>query len=177
MRKNLIYKQISNVDNVPKTIIKLIPVEIPDGTIDESWNLVGECDAVEFVESKSMKETKTTKKKETTVNDKTDVKQLQFGDKYISSVGGTARLVRVNQEIIITRRKGNATLNQNDPNSVCIDDLTKTAFFSDCRSLGANDWKIAYCRDSSLYNSWSSVIDKTYLDGLNEINQSNGFSL
>ena len=178
MRKNLIFKQVSAIDNVTKTAMKIVAVEIPDGIVDDSWSLVGECDVCEFVESKSAKKKKTTRKKEATAENKTMVsseentRPLCHGDKYISSVPGTARLIRANDEIIIAKRKGNLTLNQNDENSVCIDDATKVKFFSDCRSIGAEDWRIHRTINPVLYTAWSIKIDDTYTEGLDNINRS-----
>lgn len=154
MQTNLIFKRSTTVDGEYRVETKIIPVNIPQIEAGEGWTLSGHTDTVEVVTLDAPK--KQSKKKETKENTFANP-----GDKYISNVAGSAKLVRVNDTIKIAYRVGKSTLNQNTPNSVCIADSDKQSFF---RCIKAYNGGAEYiikpdCKD---YDYWNKFIDQEY---------------
>ncbi len=141
MKTNLIFKRVydGNIEMV------MVPVDIPQLNKGEGWTLASCCDTFTKFEIPTEKITvsgkplevleevvevlDTTDKSESKKDEKTpESTDVPVGGKYESQVSGTARLVRYKDKIRITYRKGKTTFNRNEPNSVCIDDITKQQF-------------------------------------------------
>ena len=180
MKTNLIFKRVQdgNVEMV------MVPVDIPQLNKGEGWTLASCCDTFTkfevpsesiVVTGKSLEvleevvevidtTAKSDPKKGEKISESTDV---PVGGKYESQVCGTARLVRYKDKIRITYRKGKTTFNRNEPNSVCIDDVTKQQFFNAVKRQYGPDVSEWSLRSGDLeYDHFNKLIDKFYLNGL-----------
>lgn len=179
MKKNLIFKRI-NQGNIEMRVVAVdIPLNYSDG-----WQIASWCDTIEFVDDSSTKndETEISKESDTLLESKKRIKSVETGiekeeclpgGKYQSTIAGTARLVRYKGKIIITYRRGKKTFNQNDPNSVCISDSTKTEFFQSVKRTygsGTSIWQLLV--GDSDYEYWNNIIDKIYETGRLAYNES-----
>lgn len=155
MKTNLIFKRSVQDTNGYRVETKIIPVDIPQITAGEGWSLSGHTDTIEIVPETTPV---------ATPPEVAPRAEIQPGQKYISTVKGNARLVRVKDTIKIAYRRGKATLNQNAPNSVCIGDTDKTAFFNTVRAFnGGSVYRIdTSCKD---YEYWNKFIDTQYERG------------
>ena len=149
------------------TEMKFIPVDVPGIDPEDGWKLVGTADSVS-IESKPVEDVG---EQLTIPGCDMGPKLLKVGASFESPVTGTARLVRRHDEIKITYRKGKKTLNQTSPNSVCISEQTKNAFFADCRgAFGKNCDIFAFRTTDPEYEYWSNLIDKEYTTQLQSVN-------
>lgn len=155
MKTNLIFKRSVQDTNGYRVETKIIPVNIPQIVGGEGWSLAGHTDTIEIVPETTPVVT------QPEVASKVEV---QPGQKYLSTVKGNAKLVRVDDTIKIAYRRGKTTLNQNTPNSVCIGEADKTAFFKTVRAFnGGAAYRIdPSCKD---YEYWNKFIDTQYERG------------
>lgn len=185
MKMNLIFKR--TISGQVEMI--LVPVDIPQVDEEGGWILASACNTFEVREhptieqvSKKLEEFLPTAIKEapytqevttadlnldSSAKDTEPKKSIPLGGKYQSTVPGTARLVRYKDTIRITYRKGKTTFNQNDPNSVCIDDVTKQQFFNAVKRIYGPDtaeWKLQSVHPEFEY--FNKLIDKVYQEGL-----------
>lgn len=102
-----------------------------------------------------------------------DIKPPKVSKGYVSSVEGTAKLVRMPKSgiIKIVRRKNSNDI-KNYANSICINDYDKNRFFSDSRSSNSYYYHGGYAiweeNDPALYEGWSRYIDAVYLNNMPE---------
>ena len=179
MKTNLIFKRVheGSVEMV------MVPVDIPQLNKGEGWTLASCCDTftkfevpsepivvtgkplevleedVEVIDTTAKSESK----KDEKIPDPTDV---PVGGKYESQVRGTARLVRYKDKIRITYRKGKTTFNRNEPNSVCIDDMTKQQFFNAVKrqyGTGVVVWQLVL--GDTEYEHYNQLVDRLYEEG------------
>ena len=179
MKTNLIFKRVheGSVEMV------MVPVDIPQLNKGEGWTLASCCDTftkfevpsepivvtgkplevleevVEAIDTTAKSESK----KDEKIPEPTDV---PVGGKYESQVRGTARLVRYKDKIRITYRKGNTTFNRNEPNSVCIDDVTKQQFFNAVKrqyGTGVDVWQLVL--GDTEYEHYNQLVDRLYEEG------------
>ena len=183
MKTNLIFKRT----NQGKVEMVMVPVNIPQINSGEGWVLASCCDMFTKYEAPSEKivvmgspltvieevlditsndgvsaapQESVTAKKEPETHD------VPVGGSYQSQVTGTARLVRYKDKIRITYRKGKTTFNRNDPNSVCIDDMTKQQFFNAVKrqyGTGVVQWQLVL--GDAEYTHYNELIDKLYEQG------------
>ena len=179
MKLNLIFKRVHE-DSVEMV---MVPVDIPQLNKEDRWTLASSCDTFTKFEVPADPIVVTGKPLEvveeiaevndTTVKDesKKDEKTLKSaavsaGGKYESQVRGTARLVRYKDKIRITYRKGKTTFNKNEPNSVCIDDITKQQFFNAVKRQYGTDvvvWQLVL--GDTEYEHYNQLIDRLYEEG------------
>ena len=179
MKTNLIFKRVheGSVEMV------MVPVDIPQLNKGEGWTLASCCDTftkfevpsepivvtgkplevleedVEVIDTTAKSESK----KDEKIPEPTDV---PVGGKYESQVRGTARLVRYKNKIRITYRKGKTTFNRNEPNSVCIDDMTKQQFFNAVKrqyGTGVVVWQLVL--GDTEYEYYNQLVDRLYEEG------------
>ena len=179
MKTNLIFKRVheGSVEMV------MVPVDIPQLNKGEGWTLASCCDTftkfevpsdpivvtgkplevleedVEVIDTTAKSESK----KDEKIPEPTDV---PVGGKYESQVRGTARLVRYKDKIRITYRKGKTTFNRNEPNSVCIDDMTKQQFFNAVKrqyGTGVVVWQLVL--GDTEYEYYNQLVDRLYEEG------------
>ena len=179
MKTNLIFKRVheGSVEMV------MVPVDIPQLNKGEGWTLASCCDTftkfevpsepivvtgkplevleedVEVIDTTAKSESK----KDEKIPESTDV---PVGGKYESQVRGTARLVRYKDKIRITYRKGKTTFNRNEPNSVCIDDITKQQFFNAVKrqyGTGVVVWQLVL--GDTEYEYYNQLVDRLYEEG------------
>lgn len=179
MKTNLIFKRVheGSVEMV------MVPVDIPQLNKGEGWTLASCCDTftkfevpsepivvtgkplevleevVEAIDTTAKSESK----KDEKIPEPTDV---PVGGKYESQVRGTARLVRYKDKIRITYRRGNTTFNRNEPNSVCIDDVTKQQFFNAVKrqyGTGVDVWQLVL--GDTEYEHYNQLVDRLYEEG------------
>ena len=179
MKTNLIFKRVheGSVEMV------IVPVDIPQLNKGEGWTLASCCDTftkfevpsepiivtgkplevleedVEVIDTTAKSESK----KDEKIPEPTDV---PVGGKYESQVLGTARLVRYKDKIRITYRKGKTTFNRNEPNSVCIDDMTKQQFFNAVKrqyGTGVVVWQLVL--GDTEYEHYNQLVDRLYEEG------------
>ena len=179
MKTNLIFKRVheGSVEMV------MVPVDIPQLNKGEGWTLASCCDTftkfevpsepivvtgkplevleegVEVIDTTAKSESK----KDEKIPEPTDV---PVGGKYESQVRGTARLVRYKDKIRITYRKGKTTFNRNEPNSVCIDDMTKQQFFNAVKrqyGTGVVVWQLVL--GDTEYEHYNQLVDRLYEEG------------
>lgn len=171
MKTNLIFKRQVTIDNVVKTVTRIVSVEVPDINSGEGWVLSGHCDLVE-VSDQNLVSLYTACKDASTSIDKADTtsevkKRIPIdSDKFESPVSGTAKLVRSKGVIKIVARKGKSTFNQTTPNSVCISDVIKNDFFRQCReccSYSSTSYEFSEKIDIEKYNHWSDFMNTEYL--------------
>ena len=188
MKTNLIFKRVheGSVEMV------MVPVDIPQLNKVDGWTLASCCDTftkfevpsepivvtgkplevieevVEVIDTTSRDSvydtmTKGEPKKDEKTPESTDV---PVGGKYESQVRGTARLVRYKDKIRITYRKGKTTFNRNEPNSVCIDDMTKQQFFNAVKrqyGTGVVVWQLVL--GDTEYEHYNQLVDRLYEEG------------
>ena len=179
MKTNLIFKRVheGSVEMV------MVPVDIPQLNKGEGWAVASCCDTftkfevpsepivvtgkplevleedVEVIDTTAKSESK----KDEKIPEPTDV---PVGGKYESQVRGTARLVRYKDKIRITYRKGKTTFNRNEPNSVCIDDMTKQQFFNAVKrqyGTGVVVWQLVL--GDTEYEHYNQLVDRLYEEG------------
>ena len=148
MKTNLIFKRVVKDGVDSRVEMKVVSVEIPEINSNEGWSLVSSCDSINIVDSTSKPSA---------------IKLAVSGDKFISNVEGTARLIRSQDKIFITYRKGKKTLNQTAPNSVCISDSMKQLFFRDIKSTyGSTLVDYALYSDTNIFSKWDKFMDEEY---------------
>lgn len=166
MKTNLIFKRSIELNGVSKVEMKIVAVEIPNIEENSGWVLSGHADIVDT--SCSLEETIENE----AVCENSSKSLLVPGDKFTSSVPGSARLIRLNGQILIAYRKGKTTYNETTPNSVCINDTVKSEFFNSCRKTFGDNCSSFKCteRDHKLYSYWNSFIDREYINQLQDYN-------
>ena len=179
MKTNLIFKRVheGSVEMV------MVPVDIPQLNKGEGWTLASCCDTFTKFEVPSepivvtgkplevleedVEVIDTTAKSESKKDEKIpEPTEVPVGGKYESQVRGTARLVRYKDKIRITYRKGKTTFNRNEPNSVCIDDMTKQQFFSAVKrqyGTGVVVWQLVL--GDTEYEHYNQLVDRLYEEG------------
>ena len=179
MKTNLIFKRVQegSVEMV------MVPVDIPQLNKGEGWTLASCCDTFTKFEVPSepivvtgkplevleevVEAIDTTAKNESKKDEKIlEPTEVPVGGKYESQVRGTARLVRYKDKIRITYRKGKTTFNRNEPNSVCIDDMTKQQFFNAVKrqyGTGVVVWQLVL--GDTEYEHYNQLVDRLYEDG------------
>lgn len=187
MKTNLIFKRVheGSVEMV------MVPVDIPQLNKGEGWTLASCCDTftkfevpsepivvsgkpLEVIESvldvvntpdESVYHTHDSVK-QVPIADASNLTDVPVGGKYESQVRGTARLVRYKDKIRITYRKGKTTFNRNEPNSVCIDDMTKQQFFNAVkRQYGTSVVVWQLVRGDTEYEHYNQLVDRLYEEG------------
>ena len=179
MKTNLIFKRVheGSVEMV------MVPVDIPQLNKGEGWTLASCCDTFTKFEVPSepivvtgkplevleedVEVIDTTAKSESKKDEKIpEPTEVPIGGKYESQVRGTARLVRYKDKIRITYRKGKTTFNRNEPNSVCIDDVTKQQFFNAVKrqyGTGVDVWQLVL--GDTEYEHYNQLVDRLYEEG------------
>lgn len=188
MKTNLIFKRVhdGNIEMV------MVPVDIPPLNKGDGWTLASCCDTftkfeiptekitvsgkplevleevVEVLDTTSRNSVyDTTVKREPEKTEKIpESTDVPVGGKYESQVRGTARLVRYKDKIRITYRKGKTTFNRNEPNSVCIDDMTKQQFFNAVKrqyGTGVVVWQLVL--GDTEYEHYNQLVDRLYEEG------------
>lgn len=179
MKTNLIFKRVrdGSVEMV------MVPVDIPQLNKGDGWTLASCCDTFTKFEVPSettvvtddslkvvdevVEVTDTTAKSESKKDEKIpEPTEVPVGGKYESQVRGTARLVRYKDKIRITYRKGKTTFNRNEPNSVCIDDMTKQQFFNAVKrqyGTGVVVWQLVL--GDTEYEYYNQLVDRLYEEG------------
>ena len=179
MKTNLIFKRVheGSVEMV------MVPVDIPQLNKGEGWTLASCCDTFTKFEVPSepivvtgkplevleedVEVIDTTAKSESKKDEKIpEPTEVPVGGKYESQVLGTARLVRYKDKIRITYRKGKTTFNRNEPNSVCIDDMTKQQFFNAVKrqyGTGVVVWQLVL--GDTEYEHYNQLVDRLYEEG------------
>ena len=179
MKTNLIFKRVheGSVEMV------MVPVDIPQLNTGEGWTLASCCDTFTKFEvpseplvvtgkplevlEKDVEVIDTTAKSESKKDEKIpEPTDVPVGGKYESQVRGTARLVRYKDKIRITYRKGKTTFNRNEPNSVCIDDMTKQQFFNAVKrqyGTGVVVWQLVL--GDTEYEHYNQLVDRLYEEG------------
>ena len=179
MKTNLIFKRVheGSVEMV------MVPVDIPQLNKGEGWTLASCCDTFTKFEVPSepivgtgkplevleedVEVIDTTAKSESKKDEKIpEPTEVPVGGKYESQVRGTARLVRYKDKIRITYRKGKTTFNRNEPNSVCIDDMTKQQFFNAVKrqyGTGVVVWQLVL--GDTEYEHYNQLVDRLYEEG------------
>lgn len=179
MKTNLIFKRVrdGSVEMV------MVPVDIPQLNKGDGWTLASCCDTFTKFEVPSettvvtddslkvvdevVEVTDTTAKSEFKKDEKIpEPTEVPVGGKYESQVRGTARLVRYKDKIRITYRKGKTTFNRNEPNSVCIDDMTKQQFFNAVKrqyGTGVVVWQLVL--GDTEYEHYNQLVDRLYEEG------------
>lgn len=179
MKTNLIFKRVhdGNIEMV------MVPVDIPQLNKGDGWTLASCCDTFTKFEVPSnplvvtgkplevleevVEVLDTTVKSESKKDEKTpESTDVPVGGKYESQVRGTARLVRYKDKIRITYRKGKTTFNRNEPNSVCIDDMTKQQFFNAVKrqyGTGVVVWQLVL--GDTEYEHYNQLVDRLYEEG------------
>lgn len=179
MKTNLIFKRVheGSVEMV------MVPVDIPQLNTGEGWTLASCCDTFTKFEVPSepivvtgkplevleedVEVIDTTAKNESKKDEKIlEPTEVPVGGKYESQVRGTARLVRYKDKIRITYRKGKTTFNRNEPNSVCIDDMTKQQFFNAVKrqyGTGVVVWQLVL--GDTEYEHYNQLVDRLYEEG------------
>lgn len=179
MKTNLIFKRVheGNIEMV------MVPVDIPQLNKGDGWTLASCCDIFTKFEvpskplvvtgkpleapEKVVEVLDTTVKSEPKKDEKTpESTDVPVGGKYESQVRGTARLVRYKDKIRITYRKGKTTFNRNEPNSVCIDDMTKQQFFNAVKRQYGTDvvvWQLVL--GDTEYEHYNQLVDRLYEEG------------
>ena len=174
MKTNLIFKRVheGSVEMV------MVPVDIPQLNKGEGWTLASCCDTFTKFEVPSepivvtgkplevleedVEVIDTTAKSESKKDEKIpEPTEVPVGGKYESQVRGTARLVRYKDKIRITYRKGKTTFNRNEPNSVCIDDMTKQQFFNAVKrqyGTGVVVWQLVL--GDTEYEHYNQLVDR-----------------
>lgn len=158
MKTNLVFKKQVTEGDIVKTVTRIVPVDVPYIASGEGWILSGHTDVIETTD-------------EVTVNilsnpdpvveqplpEVTDVR------KFLSGVQGTAKLVRSRGIIKIVARKEGKSYYETTPNSVCINDFTKTEFFKNCREIHGNSGIFQFsAKDGRPYDYWNTVLDAEY---------------
>ena len=161
----------------------MVPVDIPQLNTGEGWTLASCCDTFTKFEvpsepvvvtgkplevlEKDVEVIDTTAKSESKKDEKIpEPTEVPVGGKYESQVRGTARLVRYKDKIRITYRKGKTTFNRNEPNSVCIDDMTKQQFFNAVKrqyGTGVVVWQLVL--GDTEYEHYNQLVDRLYEEG------------
>lgn len=179
MKTNLIFKRT----NQGKVEMVMVPVDIPQINSGEGWTLANCCDVFTKYEAPSealvvtgspltvieqvVDVTDTISKCESKKDEKIpESADVPVGGKYESQVRGTARLVRYKDKIRITYRKGKTTFNRNEPNSVCIDDMTKQQFFNAVKrqyGTGVVVWQLVL--GDTEYEHYNQLVDRLYEEG------------
>ena len=179
MKTNLIFKRVrdGSVEMV------MVPVDIPQLNKGDGWTLASCCDTFTKFEVPSettvvtddslkvvdevVEVTDTTAKSESKKDEKIpEPTEVPVGGKYESQVRGTARLGRYKDKIRITYRKGKTTFNRNEPNSVCIDDMTKQQFFNAVKrqyGTGVVVWQLVL--GDTEYEHYNQLVDRLYEEG------------
>ena len=179
MKTNLIFKRVheGSVEMV------MVPVDIPQLNKGEGWTLASCCDTFTKFEvpsepivvtgkplevlEENVEVIDTTAKSESKKDEKIpEPTEVPVGGKYESQVRGTARLVRYKDKIRITYRKGKTTFNRNEPNSVCIDDMTKQQFFNAVKRQYGTDvvvWQLVL--GDTEYEHYNQLVDRLYEEG------------
>ena len=179
MKTNLIFKRVheGSVEMV------MVPVDIPQLNKGEGWTLASCCDTFTKFEvpaepivvtgkplevlEEDVEVIDTTAKSESKKDEKIpEPTEVPVGGKYESQVRGTARLVRYKDKIRITYRKGKTTFNRNEPNSVCIDDMTKQQFFNAVKrqyGTGVVVWQLVL--GDTEYEHYNQLVDRLYEEG------------
>lgn len=186
MKTNLIFKRT----NQGKIEMVMVSVDIPQINSGEGWTLASCCDVftkyeapseaivvtgspltvveevVDVSDTTSKDGVSATPQEAMTAKKEPDTHAVPVGGSYQSQVTGTARLVRYEDKIRITYRKGKTTFNRNDPNSVCIDDMTKQKFFDAVkRQYGTSVVQWQLVMGDAEYNRYNELIDKLYEQG------------
>lgn len=179
MKTNLIFKRVHE----GSVEIVMVPVDIPQLNKGEGWTLASCCDTFTKFEVPSepivvtgkplevleedVEVIDTTAKSESKKDEKIpEPTEVPVGGKYESQVRGTARLVRYKDKIRITYRKGKTTFNRNEPNSVCIDDMTKQQFFNAVKrqyGTGVVVWQLVL--GDTEYEHYNQLVDRLYEEG------------
>ena len=164
MKTNLIFKRTVNTDGTTRVETKIVPVEIPYIHTGEGWYITGHIDSIEVVPDDSELTMKITESVATTALIVTpEVKEIKPGDKFLSTVPGTAKLYRRGSRIGIAYRRGKTTFNQNTKDSVCIDDTTKNQFFKDVhKKCGCGCKEYVVESPSKAFDFWNAFLDKEY---------------
>lgn len=150
MKTYLMFKRQEVIDGKTSVVTKVVPVDVPGIDPGVGWILSGHTDIIDIVEQPQ--------------SNKGIVERKQIDDKFISTVSGTAKLVRSKGVIKIVARRGKTTYNQNTPNSVCIDDETKNRFFDHCRKYHGNIGLFEFNSSASCeYDYWNKFIDEEYM--------------
>ena len=186
MKTNLIFKRT----NQGKVEMVMVPVDIPQLNSGEGWVLASCCDVftkyeapsealivtgsplttveevVDVIDTTSKDRVYGAPQEALTAKKEPETNNVSVGGSYQSQVGGTARLVRYKNKIRITYRKGKTTFNRNDPNSVCIDDITKQQFFNAVKrqyGTGVVQWQLVL--GDAEYAHYNELIDRLYEQG------------
>lgn len=186
MKTNLIFKRT----NQGKVEMVMVPVDIPQINSGEGWVLASCCDmftkyeapseaivvtgsplttveeVVDVIDTTSKDGVSAAPQEVVTAKKEPETHDVPVGGSYQSQVNGTARLVRYKDKIRITYRKGKTTFNRNDPNSVCIDDMTKQQFFNAVKrqyGTGVLQWQLVL--GDTEYTYYNELIDKLYEQG------------
>lgn len=183
MKTNLIFRRQVITDGVTKTVTRIVPVDIPMINSGDGWVLAGHADAIETCEDVYVHRLAPSTEMPVVCGEQLSIQDnccetpqverdiegsnksnITDVTKFISTVSGTAKLVRSKGVIKIVARRGKSTYNQTSPNSVCIDDVTKNNFFRDCRMVHGNSGRFEFSsNDGRVYDYWNDVIDKEYL--------------
>ncbi len=149
------------------TEMKFIPVDLPSIDAKDGWKLVGSSDSVFIVPEVQEETVEQLSIPECVV----EQDPIPAGATFESPEVGTARLVRLKNEIKITWRRGKKTANQTSPNSVCISELNKNQFFADCRrAFGQSTDYFRFSTTDAEYKYWNEFIDREYARQLAEAN-------
>ena len=186
MKTNLIFKRT----NQGQVEMIMVPVDIPQINSGEGWVLASCCDlftkyeapleslvvpgsplnvieeVVDVIDTTSRDGVYDTPPVAVIAKKEPENHDVPVGGKYDSQVRGTARLVRYKDKIRITYRKGKTTFNRNDPNSICIDDITKQQFFNSVKrqyGTGVTVWQLVL--GDADYEHYNKLIDKLYEEG------------
>lgn len=159
---------VDPVTGETRSEIKFVPVDIPELDSREGWKMIGSADSISVLDPCSTESVE----QQVIPEFQQALAPLQNGDSFESLTTGTARLVRLKNEIKITYRKGKKTLNQTSPNSVCIDELTKNQFFADCRrAFGRDSEYFRFSTYDKEYEYWNGFMDREYQKQLKAVNE------
>jgi len=156
---------VDKLTGLQSSEIKFVPVSIPGIETKDGWKLIGASDSVYIVPEVSVQQLSIPE---------CEVTQplIPSGASFNSPVEGTAKLVRLKNEIKITWRRGKKTLHQTTPNSVCIDELKKNQFFADCRrAFGDSCDSFRFSTSDPEYKYWNEFIDREYARQLEAVNR------
>ena len=124
--------------------------------------------ALQMTQSYSLFEGATLEEVEKTLHPEKKAPSLDMHSKYISSVPGTAKLIRNRDKIWIAYRRGKDTLNQNTFNCVCIDDAMKRQFFNDVKARYGSDassFSFSDKDDPVWYDHWDKIMTSIFYAG------------
>ena len=163
MKTNLIFKRTVNTDGTTRVETKIVPVEIPHIHTGEGWYIIGHTDSIEVIPHDPEPTMEITESVVEVPVVTPETKEIRPGDKFLSTVSGTAKLYRRGSRIGIAYRRGKTTFNQNTKDSVCIDDATKNQFFKDVhKKYGRGCREYVVESPSKEFDFWNEFLDKEY---------------